>query len=774
MKRNHINRIVHLISILILFAGIGTLLFADGLPGEHYVTQRWRDAFSGHSPTLNPAFMTEENYLAFRMAVSPTLDNTFLLMELGTIIPIGLYHSLGLSYVGLNTNEDVNRSYFDYAQNKIIVTDEMVNDNQNLFIVSYAVNPWNRLSLGANLNMYQKANFDSSLIGMSFDFALSYRLFRHEVLGDHVLGVNVQNLLSPDFGFKQWMNEASNLKISWLGKIWESRINVGIDLDIKDFISQGEDFAEVAIAGGSPKKVEFDFNSRIGFWILNIININFQAGSNYWGICPGINVPTINNGRDLQMAYQYMSVVDDINLTSSHTFYVRADLGKHREEIYARRMAKIASLGPSVLYNKARTLYAEGKYWDAFFVFSRLLNEYPDFFKNDWVQLHMGLCQENMEMREFSVENYNEVKKVFPRSEVINYADLGILRINYRDNNSNGVLSQFTRINNSTAPDSVKYHAYYYMGMQYIRDGRYPNAIQLLSKVPEDHPEYVFAQFSLAVAYASSNNPGNVISTLNNVIQAQGKTREQTEMINRAMILLGYMLFEGIGVEKSLSQAVVALKKIPATSYYYEDAQIGIAWVALKAQQWADCMLACDQILNASNKTPLKCEAMLLKGYSLMVTKRYQEAADILTLADEQIHKLDITTEQERKAQTQLYVENRSTYSSIASAMNEYAASGMSVYMTKKVDSLHVPQVDLEGKLRGYQKYMDEYQRQAFFARPVDKLRSDIEYALAKAVKMAGEAGSIKIKESATEKIDKIEDEIKKYEEELKKMKEKK
>jgi len=73
--------------------------------------------------------------------------------------------------------------------------------------------------------------------------------------------------------------------------------------------------------------------------------------------------------------------------------------------------------------------------------------------------------------------------------------------------------------------------------------------------------------------------------------------------------------------------------------------------------------------------------------------------------------------------------------------------------------------------VRGYQKYLDEYQRQTFFARPVEKLRSDIEYALAKATKMAGEAGSIKIKDNATEKIDKIEDEIKKYEEELKKMK---
>ena len=110
------------------------------------------------------------------------------------------------------------------------------------------------------------------------------------------MGVNIQNLFSPDIGFKDFHNEAANLKVSWLTKLWESRIEFGIDFDIKDFMSQGEDFAQTAITGGAPRQLEFDFNSRIGFWLLNMMNIYIQAGSNYWGICPGLNVPTVNNG----------------------------------------------------------------------------------------------------------------------------------------------------------------------------------------------------------------------------------------------------------------------------------------------------------------------------------------------------------------------------------------------------------------------------------------------------------------------------------------------
>jgi hypothetical protein len=94
------------------------------------------------------------------------------------------------------------------------------------------------------------------------------------------------------------------------------------------------------------------------------------------------------------MAYQFMSIVDKEALTSSHTFYFRGDFGKHREEVYARRMARLASIGPTDLYNRARNLYAQEKYWESFFIFGKILVEYPDFFKNDWVQLHMGLFHE--------------------------------------------------------------------------------------------------------------------------------------------------------------------------------------------------------------------------------------------------------------------------------------------------------------------------------------------------------------------------------------------
>lgn len=769
--RTRLSKTKHIILFLVLSIGFTVNTFADGLPGEYYVTQRWRDLLAGHSPATNPAFMTEENYFTCRLALSPTLQYSFLLSEIGAILPIGLYQSIGVTYLGLAAQGDIEQTQFEGGE--FIQTGDKFDDVHSLFIASYAINPWNRLSIGANLNLYHKRNFGDPIIGVGFDLAFSYRFLRHAVLGDHVLGLNFQNLVSPSFTGTEdaglW-NEAVNLKVSWLAKIWESRIDFGIDLDIKDFLSQTEDFVgEVVDSAGDitefgSKTIEADINARVGFWILRMINIYFQAGSSYWGITPGINVPTVNKGRDFQVAYQYMSIIDDEPLTSTHTIYFRGDFGPHREEVYARRMARLASLGPADLYNRARTLFSQEKYWDAFFIFGKILVEYPDFFKNDWVQLHMGLCQEYIDMREFSAENYNIAKKSYPKSVVIPYADLGLMRLHYREGNSSGVANQFHKLNTSSTPDSLKFHAYYYMGLQHIKDGEYQKAIQILSLVPENHPEYAFAQHSLSSAYALTDNINKSIEALDNVIQVVPKTKEQTEVINRSFVFLGYIFFEGLGgQERSLSKAVSALRRVPNTSYYYEDALIGLAWTALRASQWADCISACDQLLTVSKKSALRCEAMLLKAYCAGVDKKYAEAVAILRPASEEINKALGPSESKKNAKALEYDNNRGVYYEIASNMNNLALTSQSSFTIQQIDSLHVPQMDYEKKLNDHYVFVDEFGRSSFFARNIEKVRDDIEYALAKFEKMIG---TRKVEKVIGKDIEEIE-RLKKEEEEL-------
>ena len=768
-KKFYSKRMLYILcSIVICITFVSNSVYATGLPGEYYINQRWRDLFAGISPTTNPGFITEANYPSVRLAICPTLQNSFLLIEGGYIHPIMLYHSLAFTFLSLSAQEGIPEMQLQGGV--ITPTGDTLQDFHNNYVLSYGINPWGRLSAGANLNIYHQSNFGSPIFGVSADLGLTYRMLRHPVLGDHVFGLAFQNLISPDLKRPSEINKnAANLKISWIAKIWEKRIDAGLDLNVKDFLAKGEEFLN------DSKNIEFDVNSRVGFWLLRMFNTYVHLGMNkdkiieYWGLTGGLNVPTVNNGRDFQAAYQYMSIVDDIDITSTHTVYIRADIGKHREEVYARRMARLASIGPGDLYNRARTFLSEGKYWDAFFLFGKIYVEYPDFFKNDYVRLFMGSCQEELDMREFSLENYNETKNLFPRSVVVPLADLGIMRIHYRDANSSGVANQFALLNTPTVPDSIKYHAFYIMGQQHIKDGSYENAIQLFNRIPDTHPQYAFAQHSLGVAYCLSDNIPRAIEAFDNVAQTSATSKEINEIQNRSFVMLGYIYYEGLGgQERTLSKAVSALRAIPPTSYYYEDAQLGLAWSGLRAKQLADCIAAAKTIQTISDKPVNQCEAALLEGYCYLVDKKYPDAVNVLTPAYEKISSYTPPSEEEKNKTKAMYDDLRGEYYEVASKANDLALTSQSSFVLSQIDSLRPSQIDFQGKILNNIVSMDEFARKSFFSRNAENVRQDLEYALATAEKLAGQKGIQKIQEKAVEKSKAIDKEMQKLEEELK------
>ena len=159
-----------------------------------------------------------------------------------------------------------------------------------------------------------------------------------------------------------------------------------MDFDLKDFWAAAAEFKDGASGTSVAKKLEWDLNVKLGAWVLRLLKMYLQFGFDedaldYWGMAFGVNAPSVNNGRDLEVLYQYNVMTEKDNDATGHTIYARVAFGKHREEVYARRLARLASLSPNELYNRARKLYSEKKYWDAFFIFSRIIVEFPDFSK---------------------------------------------------------------------------------------------------------------------------------------------------------------------------------------------------------------------------------------------------------------------------------------------------------------------------------------------------------------------------------------------------------
>jgi tetratricopeptide (TPR) repeat protein len=468
--------------------------------------------------------------------------------------------------------------------------------------------------------------------------------------------------------------------------------------------------------------------------------------------------------------YQFMSLIDNNNDVmsppASHSFYLRVQFGQHREEAYAERMARFVDLAPSELYNKACKLYFAGKYWDAFFVFSQIVVQYPNFFKNDWVKYYKASCLENLDMREASMENYEKAKQEFPRSSIIPYLHLGQMRLYYREDAGNSVYNLYSLLNKPDVPDSLKYHAYYLMAETYLKQKNYQPAIELFSQVPETHPDYIFSQHSLATAQILSLKMEDALNALGNCIEAKAQTESQKEIVNRSYVLLGYIFYE----QMALSKAVTALRMVPKSSYYFEDALLGLCWTALRARQWNDCVTMSQSLQKTSAKIPLQCDAGLIEGYANLMLKNYKQAFDILEAADSKAKAYAPPSADSLESQRNTYRTNRKDYATVANNVDNIAKELQSSYVLQQIDSLHRTQQGGKKLLDDFYHYVNEFGRNKFFSRNTDVIKGDIEYALAISQKLSQSTNKSEVQEQMQSKQKEIDQQIDKLKKEMNKL----
>ena len=152
-------------------------------------------------------------------------------------------------------------------------------------------------------------------------------------------------------------------------------------------------------------------------------------------------------------------------------------------------------------------------------------------------------------------------------------SDLGMMRVFYRQGSYDQVASQYAELNKPGAPDSLLAHANYIMGETELAQGEYRKALQYFPLFLS-HPAYVFAQHSSATAHAHLNSGMHMVAaSLENCVSAEVKDPAGKEIVNRSLVMLGYIFYE----DNALSKAVSALRMVPSQSNYYEDALLGLA-----------------------------------------------------------------------------------------------------------------------------------------------------------------------------------------------------
>jgi len=112
----------------------------------------------------------------------------------------------------------------------------------------------------------------------------------------------------------------------------------------------------------------------------------------------------------------------------------------------------------------------------------------------------------------------------------------------------------------------------------------------------------------------------------------------------------------------------------------------------------------------------------------------------------------------------------RFAYEQVAQKAEDLSLIEESSGILQQADSLHLRQTDMLRTLKAHQKYVDEFGRLMLFSRSIDKVREDVDYAMAVLEKITKRASTIRVQEKLQEKRKDIDAEIQKIEKEMEKI----
>lgn len=599
-KNADMRKCAGLKSVVYILISVAFVHAGHGLSNEIYLARQWRDLETSHSALVNPSFAAYHDWITVSSAFSITQLNRFFLTNIEAIVPLTTFASksqtVGVGYVGYNSGE------FDRTSWKLgrIIKQEDANQySEHYGTISYALRPIPILAVGANVNIGYQSNFDNPVIDASFDLGASLKL-KSLFLGNYILGLSLLNparvsrfeipLYNPDVGLSFFFER----------EIKKIVIDGGLELNYRSF--WGENY-------GSKR---FDVSGRLGTRLNDFLHLYLQAGNQYAGFSVKFNTFTNKLPKIMNNASAAMQVLfTREQFRPSNTVYFVGQFGNNRNFIAGDAYD---------LYQKAQTRMSEKKYWDAYAYFSLLEKEYPDFSKNDEVRLRSAICLEKLYMYDKSIEKYNQTKKLYiddnyeDERKIVGGADLGLLRIFRQHADSQKVLDQFNLLKKSQAYDSLKEHGWYELGQFYMDKEDWFSAIDALNNIQFEHPDYPFAQYSIAICKTALEKPlRDLIPIFNEVLSFDAKTPEQWEINYKANYALGCIYYE----MNKYKEAQGYLAEIPASSAIYYDALVVLGWARFKSRLWNDCRKVAEVMQNC-NIPDVQAEGYILEGYALL------------------------------------------------------------------------------------------------------------------------------------------------------------
>jgi tetratricopeptide (TPR) repeat protein len=442
-----------------------------------------------------------------------------------------------------------------------------------------------------------------------------------------------------------------------------------------------------------------------------------------------------------------------------------SDFGPTREQRESKRMYDQLILAPMDAYNEAMRLYLAGKYWEAGFAFGKVISLYPNFYLNDKAAFYMGNSYKNLYMNETARSIYKSALEEYTTSEMRSKYLYGLESIDYREGKYEDALKNHAFITNLYAESDIRPDADYVAGQVHFLRKNYSAAEQLLSKVKPGSAVYLYAQYTLSIINVENKKIEAAVANLKTVI---GDTTQDpgTQLLqDAANTKLGHVYYEQV----ELRNAVEAYKRVPEGSSYGDEAMLGTAWSWIKVNQPNMTLQTADRLISSHPESPLVPEAYLLKGYGLMLQKKFTDAVDALEKCVE-LAKGKFVTDADLKDRQGKFAVTVTEFTPEAEKIKKNALrkpTDKSIEERGPMKSEYDKFAKENRDMFNYQLLAQSHRR--FFLRK-EQLTQDAEYALAKATSMLKSVGQEKIIKKTNEEQEKINEEIEKKKKELEKL----
>ncbi len=346
------------------------------------------------------------------------------------------------------------------------------------FQTTYALHPWWKGPLFSASIGYAMYGEETKKHTVPVDLGTLYRFSGNQIWGDHSVGISGTNITGIPTDRNALFIDRQTVTADWKA-----------DLFSENIVLSGELGANI------------DDSSMAYSLGLTLNPSHFQLGAHWSDMKTTISGGWRSTRADLSfdVSYDLYRFSDDRYVKVSVTKAV----GRARETGYGRRLAREACLcGMSPLYRTLREQFDDEEHYSTIAIGGKIIYEYPDFFKNDYIHGYLMAMFTELEMYSAAELEMNIVVEDFAKSPAVFFVKQYQMK-NYVKHGDDRIFSIYQDLDSNTfVADSIKDDNNIVMGEYLLRQHEYESALFYYEKVLEESYFYLKAQRGVLVSKA--------------------------------------------------------------------------------------------------------------------------------------------------------------------------------------------------------------------------------------------------------------------------------